>query len=184
MLNLTANDDVSGVESMRLSNRGDFAGAPWQPYAPTRQWDFDNANTVHVQYRDRAGNVSATYSTTLGSSTQATPTLAPVCTPRPPVTVTSSPSGGTLQVTVAAQAGANGRLRELRLTRLENARVEGLPGLGALTVPTTMPLPEQPASVSFTVRRPTAGQATTVNLVIVDSCGEWPTFVGGGPSAF
>ncbi len=34
------------------------------------------------------------------------------------------------------------------------------------------------------VRRATAGQATTVNLVVVDRCGEWPTVVGGGSSAF
>jgi hypothetical protein len=34
------------------------------------------------------------------------------------------------------------------------------------------------------VRRATAGQGTTVPLVVTDSCGEWPTLVGGGPGAF
>jgi hypothetical protein len=189
MLTLQAADDLSGVESMRLSNRGDFAGAQWEPYAASKQWDFDNANTVYVQYRDRAGNVSAAYSTTLGSSPQATPTLAPSptlvpdCTPRPPVTVTSTPSGGTLQVTITAQTSANARLGGLRFTSFANASVEGIPGHGTLTTPQTVVLPNWPASLTFTMRRLTPGQAATVNFVVGDSCGEWPTLVGGGPRA-
>jgi hypothetical protein len=35
----------------------------------------------------------------------------------------------------------------------------------------------------LTVSRVTAGQATTIPLIVVDGCGEWPTFVGGGASA-
>jgi hypothetical protein len=38
--------------------------------------------------------------------------------------------------------------------------------------------------VAFTVRRTTAGQAAQVPFVVVDGCGEWPSFVGGGPNAF
>jgi hypothetical protein len=30
----------------------------------------------------------------------------------------------------------------------------------------------------------TAGQPTLINLTVVDSCGDWPTVVGGGPDAF
>jgi hypothetical protein len=30
----------------------------------------------------------------------------------------------------------------------------------------------------------TDGQASTVELVVTDGCGDWPTFVGGGPNAF
>jgi hypothetical protein len=33
------------------------------------------------------------------------------------------------------------------------------------------------------IRRVTPGQATTIPLVIVDGCGEWKTFVGGGTAA-
>jgi hypothetical protein len=39
-------------------------------------------------------------------------------------------------------------------------------------------------TMSFVVNRVTSGQAATVTLVITDGCGAWPTFVGGGPSAF
>jgi hypothetical protein len=39
------------------------------------------------------------------------------------------------------------------------------------------------SQTSFTVRR-AGGGAATVPIVVVDDCGEWPTFVGGGNSAF
>ena len=39
-------------------------------------------------------------------------------------------------------------------------------------------------SATFTVHRQTAGQGTTVPLVVTDGCGQWPTVVGGGPNAF
>ena len=44
--------------------------------------------------------------------------------------------------------------------------------------------PQHPASVVLTVRRLTAGLAATVEAVVTDGCGDWPTFVGGGPTAF
>jgi hypothetical protein len=34
------------------------------------------------------------------------------------------------------------------------------------------------------VRRAAAGQASTADLTVTDTCGTWPTFVGGGASAF
>jgi len=34
------------------------------------------------------------------------------------------------------------------------------------------------------VRRVTDGQGVTVAFTAVDRCGDWPTFVGGGPDAF
>jgi hypothetical protein len=36
----------------------------------------------------------------------------------------------------------------------------------------------------FYVVRQTAGQASTVSLTVTGGRGAWPTFVGGGPSAF
>jgi hypothetical protein len=47
-----------------------------------------------------------------------------------------------------------------------------------------VPLADRPTSVTFFVRRATPGQATTVPFVVVDDCGPWSTFVGGGPGAF
>jgi hypothetical protein len=34
------------------------------------------------------------------------------------------------------------------------------------------------------VRRVTPGQPTTLNMVVVDNCGNWPTFVVGGAGSF
>ncbi|HYU03223.1 MAG TPA: hypothetical protein VEL02_05190 [Jatrophihabitantaceae bacterium] len=48
----------------------------------------------------------------------------------------------------------------------------------------TVPLPAGTQQASLTVRRATTGQATTLPLVVVDDCGPWPTFVGGGIGAF
>jgi hypothetical protein len=39
--------------------------------------------------------------------------------------------------------------------------------------------------VTFFVRRVQPGQATTIRLSVTDACGYvWPSFVGGGPTAF
>ena len=41
-------------------------------------------------------------------------------------------------------------------------------------------LPPATQQSAFTVTRLTAGQPVTVNLVVVDGCGDWPTIVGVG----
>ena len=41
-----------------------------------------------------------------------------------------------------------------------------------------------PASIQLTLHRVHDGQASTVALVVTDGCGDWPTFFGGGPTAF
>ena len=61
-LHLWASDDVSGVEDMLISNDPEFEGAAWEPFASSKGWAVPNGvTTVHVQYRDRAGNVSQVY---------------------------------------------------------------------------------------------------------------------------
>lgn len=185
-ITLGANDDTggSGVVSMRVSNRGDFARATWEAYSTSRVWDFASGNTVYVQFRDAAGNISQTYSASTGGPPLPTPTVLADCSPRPPVSSSVQTVPGVLRVTLTAQASAFAALRELRITRLDNAVVENLGGQPAITGPSTVALTDSPPSVSFTVRRVTGGQASTVELTVVDSCGTWPTFVGGGPSAF
>jgi hypothetical protein len=37
---------------------------------------------------------------------------------------------------------------------------------------------------SFDVRRAQAGASSIVHFVVVDACGDWPTFVGGGSNGF
>ena len=52
----------SGVTEMMISNRADFEGAVWEPYATTKEWPLDvrpdNTATVYVLFKDDAGNVS------------------------------------------------------------------------------------------------------------------------------
>ena len=65
-IQLTASDTQSGAEmTMRLSNRADFAGARWQPFEPSLNWDFNNGSIVYVQFRDGAGNISRVYAVSL-----------------------------------------------------------------------------------------------------------------------
>jgi hypothetical protein len=96
-----------------------------------------------------------------------------------------------LQTTITARDAnctPNNKLLSLRFRRLTNASVE-VPTSPPTTVTTAppdivVPLPSQPQTITLTVHRGTPGQAATVELVVTDGCGEWPTFVGGGPNAF
>jgi len=106
------------------------------------------------------------------------------CSPRPPVQVTTAPDGqGRLGVTVTA-TGPGRPLRALHVGAASNAQIDapgadpGAPG------PFDVAVPAGSASYTFVVRRVTAGQAVNVPFTVTDACGNWPTFVGGGPSAF
>jgi uncharacterized repeat protein (TIGR01451 family) len=137
------------------------------------------------------GNNSASISTTVVSPTLTpTPTLIPTptvtlvpsrCSPRPPVEInTARLSSDRLSVAVLASAPTgttDNRLQSIRLVGTDNAVVET--ASGQRTAPFTIELPDQPLAFSFTARRVAAGPFL-VRLVVIDSCGEWPTFVGGG----
>jgi hypothetical protein len=90
---------------------------------------------------------------------------------------------GRLAVTVRASTNASAApnlVQALEMTRLSNARVAvGTQQLvvGRASVPPA-------SSVTFHVSRTTLGEATTVELTVMDGCGAWRTFVGGGPNAF
>jgi fibronectin-binding autotransporter adhesin len=111
-------------------------------------------------------------------------TRAAPCAVRPNVRLPVEPTGdGRLRVTVHAGAdvATNGLLQSLQFTRLDNAVVEigtqvGVTGTYTLSPPAP--------SLTLYVRRATAGQTTTVELRVTDTCGVWPTLVGGGPTAF
>ncbi len=60
-LELTATDDLSGVDSMHISARPDFGDASWEPFSTRRAWDFGDSPTVYVQFRDAASNLSPRY---------------------------------------------------------------------------------------------------------------------------
>jgi hypothetical protein len=49
-----------------------------------------------------------------------------------------------------------------------------------VTAGTTLTLPANRTSQTFTVTRTTSGQATTIPMIVTDGCGPWETFVGMG----
>jgi hypothetical protein len=58
---VTVTVDAEGADQMRVSNRGDYAGAAWQPFADAFAWNLppgDGLHTVFVALRDLAGNVA------------------------------------------------------------------------------------------------------------------------------
>jgi hypothetical protein len=64
-LSLSATDDVSGVGQMMLSNQADFSGAIWENYATNRAWTLGSNTTIYVKFKDNAGNISSTNSTSI-----------------------------------------------------------------------------------------------------------------------
>lgn len=61
---LSASDGLSGVADMRFSNNAS-SWSSWENYTNYRSWTLtsgDGTKTVYVQYRDHAGNSSASYS--------------------------------------------------------------------------------------------------------------------------
>lgn len=115
---------------------------------------------------------------------------APSCSPRPRVLVKSEwallpafvglPGVDAIHVTVSA-TGANNTLRAIRFTSLSNAAVNDVDGTVrdrpfVLTFPADWNL----TRYAFPLWRLQAPSASTARLVVVDGCGEWPTFVGRG----
>jgi N-acetylneuraminic acid mutarotase len=156
-----------------------FAGGGPGPAAPTPGATPPTATPPPAT----ATRTPSATSTLRPAAPSATPTPAAVCAPRPSVAVaTTALGGGRLQVTITAPASANDRLLALRFGVATNARIEagGQSGTGGFSV-SLSPGTQQ---TTFVVTRVTAGQGATVPLVVVDACGEWPTVVGGGPTAF
>jgi hypothetical protein len=95
-----------------------------------------------------------------------------------------------LQATITARdagcAQGNNQLQSLQFTGLTNATVEVAtsPVTTVSNTPTTVNLPTRPATIGLTVRRVAPDQATLAMVTVTDGCGSWPTFVGGGPSAW
>ena len=129
-------------------------------------------------------NIRATADTAVLAPTP-TPAL---CSPRPNVSVSAVPAGsGVLQVTVrtgTTPASPANRLTSLHIGAATNALIDIPNGPTGVAGNVNVTLPAGATHASFTVRRVEAGSGATVQLVAVDSCGAWPTFVGGGPGAF
>jgi hypothetical protein len=106
------------------------------------------------------------------------------CTPRPAVRVTTALNGaGQVRVTVSASgtgAPGNNGLRSIRFDAVSNGSIDA----GNQTRSAgnfTMSLPFDTAQTSFVVRRSGNGGSATVQFVVTDGCGDWPSFAGLGP---
>ena len=114
------------------------------------------------------------------------PTPAPSCQPRPAVQVaTARGIPGYLLVTITVTSGPgapNNRLRQVQFGPATNGQIDAGSGLrpGGFAVD----LPPNTQQMTFHLKRVAPGAAATIPLTVVDSCGGWPTFVGGGPAAF
>jgi subtilisin family serine protease len=66
-LNISATDNLSGVELMRIANDAySLSSSLWEPYISTKQWTLASGKSgykwVYIQFKDRAGNISGVYS--------------------------------------------------------------------------------------------------------------------------
>jgi hypothetical protein len=122
------------------------------------------------------------------ATTPITPAPNQTCNPRPPVAVTTGPSGsGALLVTVrvsrSPSAAPDNTLMRIEIGDARNATVE-ISGQVRPAGGVSIPIESGSQSATFIIRRQTPGQTTTVPLTVTDACGTWQSMVGGGPAAF
>jgi hypothetical protein len=75
-LTLTATDNISGVDKIKLSNNADLSSATWTAFSPTQSWQLtsgDGNKTVYYQIRDVANLSSVEYSASIILNTTALP---------------------------------------------------------------------------------------------------------------
>jgi hypothetical protein len=99
--------------------------------------------------------------------------------------VVSQPAGqGRLKVNIESTntpGVADNALRGLHIITMTNASVQ-IQGDVIRSAGGTFELDEGITGAHFFVQRTTAGQGFAVTMGVIDQCGEWPTFVGGGPA--
>jgi YVTN family beta-propeller protein/VCBS repeat-containing protein len=182
-----ANDTDADSPSLQATletapTHGTFSLQPSGAFTYKPNENFTGTDRFTYRATDQT-NLSAPVTVTITvTPTGADPVVA--CTPRPPVKVTQAVSGGKLSVHIQAtslSAQQPNTLHALHFGTLQNGNVtlNGQP----IASGQTFTVPPGSNAIDFAVERATRGQATTVPLTIVDGCGEWPTFVGGGTDA-
>ena len=160
----------------------------WNDNDPVKDWPIQSSPSSQAAFR--AGIASSYYATNQFGGITTSP-IAPIGAPprcSAPVTsprVRTQAVGGRLQVTIQATpvgVGQAGTLSEVRFGRFDNASVtqNGRP----VTANQTVTFSPASPSATFDVGRVTAGRASTVFFTVLDSCGSWSSFVGGGATAF
>ena len=77
--------------------------------------------------------------------------------------------------------GTNNPLHQIRFETPTNATI--VANGQAHTAAFVLTPPPNTFKTTFTVQRITSGQPVMVPFVVVDACGDWKTFVGGGANA-
>lgn len=117
-LKLTATDPApaSGLATVRFRNAGTTAWSAWQPFATTKPWTLTpgvGAKTVSVQFRDKAGNLSAATSDSItfqtGAAKQATTSRGAATEPSPHPQATARRADTTSATEAEAPPTAAGR---------------------------------------------------------------------------
>jgi hypothetical protein len=103
------------------------------------------------------------------------------------VHLSTAVTAGRLQATIAAGTSTllpGNRLQSLTFTRLDNAIVD-VPGQPSITGPgpVVVTLPNGTPQMTCFLRRLRAGSASTAEVAVMDHCGSWKTFFGGGVAA-
>jgi len=157
-----------------------------------------NANRISYASLDTNATTDAfTFAVTDGAATTAPATFAitiqaPVvppapqpCTPRPRVQLQTTATPGQLGAIVEGTplgTGQNNFLQWIRVDKATNAaiRINGT----AVGVGVTFNVPAAQVQVQLAVTKTDPTKPGTVELTVRDGCGEWHTFLGGGPNAF
>jgi hypothetical protein len=132
---------------------------------------------------------TATFTPTAGGTPTATATVGVpvVCAPRPPVRVAVTRGvPGQFQATLTATSNSTGgtnAIVALTFGAIRNAMVQVV-GVGPAQSGQRIAVAAGTQAVTLGVTRVVAGQTVFVPVVVTDACGDWRTFVGGGPGAF
>jgi hypothetical protein len=131
--------------------------------------------------------VASSGSLQTAASAPFTVTPAPsLCSPRPNVAVATTRAGaGRLQATLTAQtlpATPNNSLQRIVVTRMANATasLNGSP----VTPGASVPFQAGTTQATLLLQRQNSAASATVAFTVADGCGDWKSFVGGGPGAF
>jgi len=116
----------------------------------------------------------------------------PACSPAARITTQVTRNGdGRLKVTItavsspgsASDPSAVNTVQAITWGVFTNGTVN-VNGVGLVTTGQRTPFPTGTTSATFFVARVVATQATTIRFTAADACGNFNSFVGGGPSAF
>jgi uncharacterized protein YkwD len=158
-------DNIGQPVQVMISNAPDFAGAQWQPFAPTINWTLapnGGAKTVYVKYRDAKGRTAmASDSIVIGAAT--TPTITPTR-----ATPTRTPARATPRSTMIA-ALAPTEMLTLAATDIAPTETPTATMIATASASATATATSMPTSVSSVTSGETNLNGVGVSVMVVMS---------------